>query len=347
MAVSASVKARRNGSTSISGHLEAAASEIGRLLTRQGVATEVRRDSTRDVPLADLLLNRITDECAGLIVMGRVRPPADPPGAAWWGRAPEHAKHDRPRLHFPLNRRARPTRAEVILSVLQGELSSVGIIRVLTDWRRQVSNASRRSHGTAGAVASHPATGRSPNSDGRRYWLTSAVAEACIVGSRSWIRVDEGARGMSTKNQIGTKNAMRRRGLRCSITTVCAALFVVGAWLPAHGQSASSPVMLAAATEEVEAALGLRRSERRRIQEGLASLGFDPGPADGVFGPRTRKAIAAWQASLGGASTGYLHAGAAETLLEAGEAARPPKPKGIVVQGAMETLAQALDVARA
>ena len=50
--------------------LEAAASEIGRLLTRHGVGTEVRRDCTKDVPIADRLLNRITDECADLLVMG-------------------------------------------------------------------------------------------------------------------------------------------------------------------------------------------------------------------------------------------------------------------------------------
>ena len=70
VAVSADVKARRNGRAPRNGLLETVASEIGGLLTRHGVATEVRRDSTRDVPLADRLLNRITDECADLLVMG-------------------------------------------------------------------------------------------------------------------------------------------------------------------------------------------------------------------------------------------------------------------------------------
>ena len=114
---------------------------------------------------------------------------------------------------------------------------------------------------------------------------------------------------------------------------------------------------------EVEATLGLGRSKLRRIQQGLTSLGFKPGPADGVFGRRTRKAIAAWQTSLGEAPTGYLdrksagtllagagtedpNAPAGETTLDAGEATRPAKSQGIVVQGAMDTLAEALSTAR-
>ncbi len=75
--------------------------------------------------------------------------------------------------------------------------------------------------------------------------------------------------------------------------------------------------------QEVEAALGLQREERRRIQEGLAALGFDPGQPDGLFGRRTRTAIGDWQSSQGGSATGHLSVEAAKVLLAAGnEAAR-------------------------
>ena len=94
--------------------------------------------------------------------------------------------------------------------------------------------------------------------------------------------------------------------------------------------------------EKAEAALALTHAQRVLVQRGLRTLEFDVGPADGLFGPRTRDAIGNWQASRGELATGYLHAGAAETLLEAGEAARPPEPQRIVVQGAMDTLAEAL-----
>ena len=63
-----------------------------------------------------------------------------------------------------------------------------------------------------------------------------------------------------------------------------------------------------------EAALGLDRPARRLIQQGLRQEGFDPGAPDGLFGPRTRAAIRAWQASRGAPPTGYLTGSEAELL---------------------------------
>ena len=70
----------------------------------------------------------------------------------------------------------------------------------------------------------------------------------------------------------------------------------------------------AGATASEEAALGLDRAARRQVQRGLAAAGFDPGPADGVFGPATRTAIRRWQAARGARSTGYLDGPAAAAL---------------------------------
>ena len=57
---------------------------------------------------------------------------------------------------------------------------------------------------------------------------------------------------------------------------------------------------------EEERSLGMRRSDRVLVQHGLASLGFDAGPVDGVFGPRTRDVIRSYQRTKGFAETGYL-----------------------------------------
>ena len=61
--------------------------------------------------------------------------------------------------------------------------------------------------------------------------------------------------------------------------------------------------------------------ERRGIQSCLSSLGHDPGPADGVFGPRTRQAIASWRNDrlLAGHDRGggNLSTGEVAALLEA------------------------------
>ena len=68
----------------------------------------------------------------------------------------------------------------------------------------------------------------------------------------------------------------------------------------------------------IEEALGLDRTARRRIQEGLRAAGFDPGGADGLFGPRTRAAIRSWQSARGGRASGYLNGAAVEALRSAG-----------------------------
>lgn len=42
----------------------------------------------------------------------------------------------------------------------------------------------------------------------------------------------------------------------------------------------------------------------KQLQEALSALGIDPGPADGIFGERTRVAVAAFQKSQGLGETG-------------------------------------------
>ena len=73
--------------------------------------------------------------------------------------------------------------------------------------------------------------------------------------------------------------------------------------------------------EEVEASLGLSRQQRRRVQRGLESLGFAPGPADGLFGVRTREAVRRYQGAKGFEETGYLTEEQARALAVLGEEA--------------------------
>ena len=96
---------------------------------------------------------------------------------------------------------------------------------------------------------------------------------------------------------------------------------------PGTAAGAIDPARSALGPEAAEVALGLERSERLRIQEGLAALGYDPGPADGLFGRRTRSAIGNWQRSQGGEATDYLDAEAARTLLAAADGRRSPRPE--------------------
>ena len=75
-----------------------------------------------------------------------------------------------------------------------------------------------------------------------------------------------------------------------------------------------------------EAALGLDRATRRRVQAGLAGSGVNPGGADGIFGDRTREALAAWQGSRGSPATGYLTRADLSALLAAELPPPPPAP---------------------
>lgn len=68
----------------------------------------------------------------------------------------------------------------------------------------------------------------------------------------------------------------------------------------------------------LEGQLGLDRSAQVLIQEGLTALDYAPGPADGQFGPATRRALGAWQEAKGFAATGYLTQGQADTLIAQG-----------------------------
>ena len=80
----------------------------------------------------------------------------------------------------------------------------------------------------------------------------------------------------------------------------------------------------------VESSLGLDRPARRLIQQGLNNEGFDAGPPDGLFGPRTRAAVRGWQEARGLPATGYLDGSQADLLraaaVPAAAAAEPGEP---------------------
>ncbi len=100
-----------------------------------------------------------------------------------------------------------------------------------------------------------------------------------------------------------------------------------------HGRAATRRAVrldrLPPPAEELEAALELTTAKRKLIQHGLASLGIEVGLIDGLFGPRTRESIAAYQRKKGYAATGYLTSAQAGALLELGKErlAEVSKPK--------------------
>ena len=72
---------------------------------------------------------------------------------------------------------------------------------------------------------------------------------------------------------------------------------------------------------------GLSRAERREVQERLNALGFDIGVPDGIIGPRTRKAVEAFQNSGGMTADGRAGARVLKALQQQStQRARAPAP---------------------
>ena len=76
---------------------------------------------------------------------------------------------------------------------------------------------------------------------------------------------------------------------------------------PAAAPEPPSPTA-AEAAEAAEAGLALDQTARRRVQERLTVLGYNPRGIDGIFGPGTRAAIVQWQDAQDLEGTGFLSA---------------------------------------
>lgn len=97
---------------------------------------------------------------------------------------------------------------------------------------------------------------------------------------------------------------------------------------------------------QVETALRLTRTQRSEIQRQLTALGYDAGVADGLWGSRTRTAIANWQRANRTTRTGYVTA--AEVKLIASQAGSvTPAPNGGSSAALEESLLELTDTERA
>ena len=87
---------------------------------------------------------------------------------------------------------------------------------------------------------------------------------------------------------------------------------LAGPTLP-HAPTQAAPAAPRPATMPAEAAMSA--ADRRCIQTALHRLGYDQGPADGLFGPQTRAAIRRFQQAIGAEPTGFLTAEEASRLV--------------------------------
>ena len=76
---------------------------------------------------------------------------------------------------------------------------------------------------------------------------------------------------------------------------------------------AGGPATTAGSWPRADRALSL--SERKSLQVALAQQGYNPGPADGVIGANTKRALKAWQRSVGVPADGYASAATLNALV--------------------------------
>jgi Caspase domain/Putative peptidoglycan binding domain len=175
------------------------------------------------------------------------------------------------------------------------------------------------------AIASGP-------TDEQRYWDgVQQIADPALKGQALDAYLAEFPQGRFAKLA-----ELQLAALRAEPPTVMAALPEMpgpqGRDLPAEaiGPPASpaqpadvAPVDPAAVAE---AALALELVEIRRVQGQLGQLGYAVGRPDGVIGPRTRSAIAAFQKRQGLAGTGFLNEATLDQLRQSAAAVAVAPP---------------------
>lgn len=87
------------------------------------------------------------------------------------------------------------------------------------------------------------------------------------------------------------------------IVTIAAASLLGAATLPAASQDNQSAAIK---NLNMSAVPDLNRDAVRKVQAALGAKSFDPGPIDGIIGPRTRAAVRKYQDHFGIKATGEI-----------------------------------------
>jgi len=89
-------------------------------------------------------------------------------------------------------------------------------------------------------------------------------------------------------------NRWARAGFALLAPVLVGGMLIAGEWAqsPASAQSGAKAATPEAATPKAGTASKQTRTDHvRGLQRALITAGYDPGPADGIFGPRTKAAL--------------------------------------------------------
>lgn len=147
----------------------------------------------------------------------------------------------------------------------------------------------------------------------------------------------DGVWGYNTRTAIANWQARNRQTATAYLTLSQANSLLQGSVVtpPTGGNTGTGTGTLSAA--EVEASLGLSRTQRVTIQAQLNKIGYPTGTPDGLWGTKTRTALAKWQGANKMTATGYI-TGAQVSLIanQAGTVAQPGPQPGSGANAALE-----------
>ena len=125
-----------------------------------------------------------------------------------------------------------------------------------------------------------------------------------LLGGMTWAEaVKETVAGLRARRQADPSASQQQQGAELRDTE----------------REVSSAAPSTGNAEVVEGPLALTRPQRVSVQKALSALGFNVGSADGLFGPRTRAAITAYQRAGNLLETGYLTQDQFDELVAKGE----------------------------
>ena len=150
-------------------------------------------------------------------------------------------------------------------------------------------------------------------SDARRQYYLGIMYFAGLVGHQDNIQAHKWFNLEASRAETGAFRGLTpdmRDPVAVDMTSaqISEAQRLARAWRPRQRAASSAPPA---------PDFALTRQRIARIQRQLASLGYDPGPVDGIMGRKTRAAIRAFQTKIGRPVTGEISNGLEKAVLNA------------------------------
>ncbi len=121
-----------------------------------------------------------------------------------------------------------------------------------------------------------------------------------------WFQNTCGALAVGAKGGYGTGYGSTKDAAEAKALSECRAHGNTGCRVPAARCVSGGPPDATGFMASLPQPAKLTRGQMRKVQKALAAQGTNPGPADGIYGAKTRAAIQDWQSRKGYAATGVL-----------------------------------------